>query len=118
MRPLKKSIDDAGGVPSVALACGKTPRAIYKWLVADALPRTEYTGETQYVKEPLPMADEDRLNEKHVNQMKVLLDEKYLGLLDYAAQIHGTKKSVLAREVLKSWLLDLVGNSIRDDRAA
>ncbi|MDY7559929.1 hypothetical protein QN366_04995 [Pseudomonas sp. CCC3.2] len=50
MRPLKKSIDDAGGVPTVALACGKTPRAIYKWIVADALPRTEYTGETQYAK--------------------------------------------------------------------
>ncbi|MBV4478752.1 helix-turn-helix domain-containing protein [Pseudomonas khavaziana] len=49
MRPLKKTIDDAGGVPSVALACGKTPRAIYKWLAADALPRTEYTGETNYV---------------------------------------------------------------------
>ncbi|WP_285435600.1 hypothetical protein [Pseudomonas sp. fls2-241-R2A-110] len=48
MRPLKKSIDDAGGVPAVALACGKTPRAIYKWLVAGSLPRTEYTGETQY----------------------------------------------------------------------
>lgn len=48
MRPLKKTIDDAGGVPAVALACGKTPRAIYKWLAADALPRTEYTGETNY----------------------------------------------------------------------
>lgn len=48
MRPLKKTIEDAGGVPTVALACGKTPRAIYKWIVADALPRTEYTGETEY----------------------------------------------------------------------
>ncbi|CRM71209.1 hypothetical protein [Pseudomonas sp. 25 E 4] len=48
MGPLKKSIDDAGGVPVVALACGKTPRAIYKWLAADCLPRTEYTGETRY----------------------------------------------------------------------
>lgn len=64
------------------------------------------------------MADELRLNEKHVNQMKVLLDDKFDGLLEYAAQIHGTKKAVLAREVLKSWLLDVVGNSIRDDRAA
>lgn len=48
MGPLKKSIDDAGGVPVVALACGKTPRAIYKWLAADCLPRTEYTRETRY----------------------------------------------------------------------
>lgn len=48
MRPLKKSIDDAGGVLAVALACGKSPRAVYKWLTADCLPRTEYTGETRY----------------------------------------------------------------------
>jgi hypothetical protein len=48
MRPLKKSIDDAGGVPRVAMACGKSPRAVYKWLTADSLPRTEYTGETRY----------------------------------------------------------------------
>jgi hypothetical protein len=48
MSPLKKSIEDAGGVPVVALACGKTPRAVYKWLAAECLPRTEYTGETLY----------------------------------------------------------------------
>jgi hypothetical protein len=64
------------------------------------------------------MSDLSRPSEKNINQMKVLLDDKYDGLLEYAAQIHGTKKAVLAREVLKSWLLDLVGNSIRDDRAA
>lgn len=64
------------------------------------------------------MSDLSRPSEKNINQMKVLLDDKYDGLLNYAAQIHGTKKAVLAREVLKSWLLDLVGNSIRDDRAA
>jgi hypothetical protein len=56
MRPLKKSIDDAGGVSAVALACGKTPRAIYKWLVTGALPRTEYTGETQYAKKIAELA--------------------------------------------------------------
>ena len=48
MGPLKKSIDAAGGVPAVAMACGKTPRAVYKWLTAESLPRTEYTGETDY----------------------------------------------------------------------
>lgn len=64
------------------------------------------------------MSDPTRPSEKNINQIKVLLDDKFEGLLDYAAQIHGTKKAVLAREVLKSWLLDVVGNSIRDDRAA
>jgi hypothetical protein len=64
------------------------------------------------------MSDLTRPSEKNINQMKVLLDDKFDGLLSYAAQIHGTKKAVLAREVLKSWLLDVVGNSIRDDRAA
>ncbi|WP_330508321.1 hypothetical protein V1687_18225 [Pseudomonas putida] len=64
------------------------------------------------------MSDLIRPSEKNINQMKVLLDDKFDGLLEYAAQIHGTKKAVLAREVLKSWLLDVVGNSIRDDRAA
>jgi len=48
MSPLKKSIEDAGGVPVIALACGLTPRAVYKWLTAECLPRTEYTGETRY----------------------------------------------------------------------
>lgn len=48
MSALKKAIDDAGGVPAVSLACGKTPRAVYKWLAANCLPRTDYTGETNY----------------------------------------------------------------------
>ena len=48
MQALKKAIDDAGGVSAVAVACGKTPRAIYKWLAAGCLPRTDYTGETTY----------------------------------------------------------------------
>ena len=57
MRPLKKSIDDAGGVPVVALACGKSPRAVYKWLAADCLPRTEYTGETHYAERIAALAE-------------------------------------------------------------
>lgn len=50
MTPLKKSIEDAGGVPEVAVACQVSPRAVYKWLSAESLPRTEYTGETDYAK--------------------------------------------------------------------
>ncbi|EMG5651511.1 Cro/Cl family transcriptional regulator [Citrobacter freundii] len=35
-------------VPVVAQACGRTPRAIYKWINSGCLPRTDYTGETGY----------------------------------------------------------------------
>lgn len=35
-------------VPVVAKACGRTPRAIYKWINSGCLPRTDYTGETGY----------------------------------------------------------------------
>ncbi|MCF4997358.1 hypothetical protein GIW70_10940 [Pseudomonas syringae] len=56
MSPLKKSIDDAGGVPVVASACGKTPRAVYKWITAECLPRTDYTGETKYAEQIAALA--------------------------------------------------------------
>lgn len=48
MQSLKKAIDAAGGVAAVAKACEKSPRAVYKWLSAGRLPRTDYTGETSY----------------------------------------------------------------------
>jgi hypothetical protein len=48
MKALKKAIHDAGGVCAVAVACEKTPRAVYKWLASGCLPRTDYTGETCY----------------------------------------------------------------------
>lgn len=35
-------------VSVVARACGVTPKAIYKWIERGALPRTDFTGETDY----------------------------------------------------------------------
>jgi len=36
------------GVMAIASACGCSPRAIYKWMQKGALPRTDFTGETNY----------------------------------------------------------------------
>ncbi len=62
--------------------------------------------------------DEPRPNRKHINQIKVRLDDEFEDLLTCAAKIHGTSKSALAREVLKSWLGDVVANSKADSRVA
>lgn len=48
MTNLKQAITDAGGAEKVAKVCGVSARAVYKWAAAGSLPRTEYTGETQY----------------------------------------------------------------------
>lgn len=48
MSALRFAIDKVGGVAECARICGITPRGIYKWLHREALPRTEYTGETRY----------------------------------------------------------------------
>lgn len=48
MNALKQAIEEAGGVVVVSKACRVSPRAVYKWLSAASLPRTEYTGETSH----------------------------------------------------------------------
>lgn len=63
------------------------------------------------------LGDMNKPNHKHVNQTKVLLDDEFEDLLRSAARIHRTPKAVLAREVLKSWLLGLV-DSKTDSQAA
>lgn len=47
---LRDVVDACGGVSSIAKACKISQRAIYKWLSNESLPRTEYTGETDYAK--------------------------------------------------------------------
>ncbi|TNF09445.1 MAG: hypothetical protein EP323_00310 [Gammaproteobacteria bacterium] len=44
---LKQAIKEAGGIKVVADANGKSYEAVRKWTV-NGLPRTEWTGETQY----------------------------------------------------------------------
>lgn len=61
MGTLKKAIACVGGVQAAAKVCGVSARAVYKWIAADSLPRTEYTGETNYV---------DRLSEAAVKNGK------------------------------------------------
>lgn len=46
--PIKEAVNHCGGVFAVATACGLSQRAIYKWISRRCLPRTEYTGETEY----------------------------------------------------------------------
>lgn len=48
MSSLKEVVEKVGGVTAAAGICGVSPRAVYKWLAAGALPRTDYTGETAY----------------------------------------------------------------------
>ncbi|AXR28624.1 helix-turn-helix domain-containing protein [Pseudomonas aeruginosa] len=48
MRELKQAVEKAGGVSQVAASCEVSPRAVYKWLASGRLPRTDYTGETDY----------------------------------------------------------------------
>ena len=43
-----KTIISHCGVIHIAKAAKISPRAVYKWLARDCLPRTEFTGETNY----------------------------------------------------------------------
>lgn len=50
MNTVKDVIHDAGGVPVVATAIQLSERAVYKWIEKNAFPRSEYTGESSYIK--------------------------------------------------------------------
>jgi hypothetical protein len=57
MSALKHAVDSVGGPQKAAEICGVTRRYIYKMLKREALPRTEYTGESHYA-EKLAAASE------------------------------------------------------------
>ena len=47
---LEVAIKEAGGAQAVATACGlRSYQAVNKW-IKHGMPRTEYTGETQYAR--------------------------------------------------------------------
>ncbi|MGL9721959.1 helix-turn-helix transcriptional regulator [Symbiopectobacterium sp.] len=43
-----ESIIKTVGIPEVAMACGVSERAVYKWLKNGFLPKTEFFGKTNY----------------------------------------------------------------------
>ncbi|QHH95442.1 hypothetical protein FPL18_17185 [Acinetobacter gyllenbergii] len=49
MSSVKDVIHDAGGVQIVAIAVQLSERSIYKWIEKNAFPRSEYTGESNYI---------------------------------------------------------------------
>ena len=47
---LSNAINEAGGPRVVGAACGITYQAVLKWIEKGRLPRTEWTGETNYAR--------------------------------------------------------------------
>jgi HPt (histidine-containing phosphotransfer) domain-containing protein len=45
--PIKKAAELLG-VPALAEICERSEQAVYKWIKKGRLPRTEWTGETDY----------------------------------------------------------------------
>ena len=52
-------------VSVVADVCGLTPKAIYKWLERGSLPRTEFTGETEYA-DKIAKASAGKMSHIHI----------------------------------------------------
>ncbi|MFS1287499.1 hypothetical protein ACLRDI_07245 [Pseudomonas piscis] len=42
------AFEAVGGIGAAARICGRSCQALNKWRLAAALPRTDYTGETEY----------------------------------------------------------------------
>ncbi|WP_460107483.1 hypothetical protein [Pseudomonas sp. H1_F01] len=46
--PIAFAFEAVGGIGVAAKVCGRSYQALNKWRLAGRLPRTDYTGETQY----------------------------------------------------------------------
>jgi len=46
--PIAFAFEAVGGIGAAAKICQKSYQALHKWRLASSLPRTDYTGETQY----------------------------------------------------------------------
>ncbi|WRH94632.1 hypothetical protein RCC30_12895 [Pseudomonas fluorescens] len=44
------AFEAVGGIGAAARVCNRSYQALNKWRLAAALPRTDYTGETEYAK--------------------------------------------------------------------
>ncbi|WP_124313064.1 hypothetical protein [Pseudomonas chlororaphis] len=44
------AFEAVGGIGAAARVCGRSYQALNKWRLAASLPRTDYTGETEYAK--------------------------------------------------------------------
>ncbi len=46
--PVAMAFDAVGGIGAASRLCGRSVQALNKWRQSAVLPRTEYTGETNY----------------------------------------------------------------------
>lgn len=58
------------GVMAIASACGCSPRAIYKWMKKGSLPRTDFTGETDYA-DKIAYASEGKYSADLIKQISL-----------------------------------------------
>jgi hypothetical protein len=45
---IREAVEEAGGPSAVAKQCGISPQAVCKWMNEGHLPRSDWTGETDY----------------------------------------------------------------------